>query len=69
MWGEAHKERMTKEKEVQFCPNCGSENIKLVIGGQAGQYECKDCKFRGAIFPEATEEEIKKIREELNKDD
>jgi len=37
---------------VKFCPNCGSREIKFVAGGSVGLYECSDCGFRGAIFPE-----------------
>jgi len=57
-----------KAKEMRFCPNCGNDEIILVAGGNLGMYECKNCGFRGAIFPEATKKEIEKIRGEINKD-
>ena len=36
---------------VKFCPKCGSEEINMV-SGWFGMWECRKCKFRGAVFPE-----------------
>lgn len=55
------------KKGIKFCPKCGSENIKLVAGGNVGMYECKSCGFRGSIFPEATENERSKIKNKSKK--
>ena len=38
--------------KTKFCPKCKGENIIMVAGGGIGLYECQDCKFRSAIFPE-----------------
>jgi predicted RNA-binding Zn-ribbon protein involved in translation (DUF1610 family) len=38
------------------CPNCGSENVTLWMGGKLGMiYLCKHCGFKGPII---IEEEI-----------
>lgn len=47
---------------VRICPKCKSREISLVVGGQFGQYECKNCGFRGSIFPEVEIKLKKKIR-------
>ena len=52
---------------VKFCPKCRSEEIKLVVGGGIGMYECKKCKFRGSIFPEKEIGEVKKIKRKKKK--
>jgi transposase-like protein len=49
--------------KIKFCPKCGSKNIKLVIGGKMGMYECKDCGFRGSVFPEAEKNKKPKKKE------
>jgi hypothetical protein len=39
--------------KIRFCPKCKSERIQLFVGGEAGMlFECLNCKFRGALFPE-----------------
>jgi len=49
---------------VKFCPRCKSKEIKLVVGGNIGLWECKKCGYRGSIFPE---KEIKVNEEKKDK--
>ncbi len=44
---------------VKFCPHCRDERIIPIAGGEMGVFECVNCKFRSAIFPER-EVELKK---------
>jgi DNA-directed RNA polymerase subunit M/transcription elongation factor TFIIS len=47
--------------KIKFCPKCGKGEIMLVMGGSFGTlYECKNCGFQGAIFPEKELKLIKK---------
>ena len=49
--------------KIKFCPQCKGTNIIAVAGAQLGLYECMDCKFRSAIFPEKDlDEKINKMR-------
>ncbi len=42
---------------TKICPNCGSTNIFLWLGGKLGIiYECKDCGYRGSFVLERKEE-------------
>jgi pyruvate ferredoxin oxidoreductase delta subunit len=34
----------------EACPVCKEENLKLFIGGQTGQYECKSCGYIGPLI-------------------
>jgi len=36
----------------QFCPVCREEALKLFIGGQTGQFECKACGYIGPLIVE-----------------
>jgi len=37
-----------KEKQFDFCPNCGSTNLKWLMGGMTGdQYKCVKCNYPG----------------------
>jgi len=36
----------------KFCPNCGSEEVRMVASGMTGAWMCKKCGFSGSIFPE-----------------
>ena len=38
--------------KVKKCPKCGSEDISTYLGGQTGQYECKNCGYLGAMIIE-----------------
>jgi transposase-like protein len=38
--------------KVRICPRCEDSEVFLVIGGEIGMFECKDCGFRSSIFPE-----------------
>ena len=47
--------------KIRFCPKCKGTNIVAVAGMQVGLFECVDCGFRSAIFPERElEVEVKK---------
>jgi len=39
----------------EFCPNCGSENLKIVEGSFPITYECKKCKY---VFLKIEKEDI-----------
>ena len=49
--------------KVKFCPKCKNTDLAMVAGGEIGMWECKNCGFRGAIFPE---KEIK-LKERMKK--
>lgn len=34
----------------ELCPVCKEENLKLFVGGQTGQYECKSCGYVGPLI-------------------
>jgi predicted RNA-binding Zn-ribbon protein involved in translation (DUF1610 family) len=35
------------------CPDCGSVNVKLWVGGRMGMiYECHECGYRGPLIVE-----------------
>jgi len=38
--------------KIRKCPRCGSEDIFLFIGGQTGQYKCKNCGYIGPLIIE-----------------
>ncbi len=37
---------------TKFCPECGSDNVVMVAGGEIGMWRCVDCGFSGSVFPE-----------------
>ncbi len=40
-------------KHVKKCPQCGSVEVTLWMGAQAGMiYSCKDCGYRGPLVIE-----------------
>jgi DNA-directed RNA polymerase subunit RPC12/RpoP len=60
---------------VQVCPQCGSKEIQQVSDnplfgamGAPAKYQCMDCSFRAAIFPEIDEDNIKEFAEETGKE-
>ncbi len=56
-------ENKNTEKEIRFCPVCGSTKFKCLIGGVTGdQYKC-ECGYQG-IALKGTDEFIKKFREQ-----
>ena len=64
---------MVKEKQVQFCPKCGSINIRrselIPLGdpiSQAGFFgwDCLDCSYIGKDFFIVSEAQHKKILKE-----
>lgn len=66
------KKGIAKKKEgtifkVRRCPNCGSDEVAVVIGPEArGIWECKKCKWKGANLniDELTEDEFMKYLDE-----
>ena len=57
------KENMENEKELRFCPVCGSTKLEWLIGGTTGdQYKC-ECGYQG-IALKGTTEFIKQFREQ-----
>ncbi|MEA3329639.1 MAG: hypothetical protein U9Q06_02745 [Nanoarchaeota archaeon] len=53
------KKKKEKKYVIKICPKCKSDNIGMVIGGQIGIWECRDCGFKGPsmIEKEMTEDE------------
>ena len=47
-------------KTTRLCPQCGSRDVQLYMGGITGMYECKACGYRGPIVIERDEFEPKK---------
>jgi transposase-like protein len=45
---------------MKICPKCKSSNITLFIGGQTGQYKCKDCGYVGVLVIEKNDFKKKK---------
>lgn len=43
----------------QICPVCKEEALKLFVGGQTGQYECKHCGYIGPLMVEKEEKPMK----------
>jgi len=60
------KQTQLKKFKVRKCPKCESDNVIIAIGGQVGMWECKDCGFRGPLFPviEMDEDEYMKYLDE-----
>ena len=51
------------EIHTKFCPSCKGTRITAFAGGATGMWQCKDCGFLNAVFPEKIErKEIKKIK-------
>jgi Zn ribbon nucleic-acid-binding protein len=57
-----------KKVKIKFCPKCGEEDVLFFVGGGAGLYECKKCKFRSSIFPEKEVEISKKTDKKIQKE-
>ena len=54
------------KKEFRFCPECGSKNVKWLMGGRLGDmYKC-ECGYQGIVF-KGTDEFIRNFREKLSK--
>jgi len=51
------------EKNMKFCPNCGSGNIGWVLPQDRSKWECKDCGYVGAFIIEDGE-----IADEIRED-
>jgi predicted RNA-binding Zn-ribbon protein involved in translation (DUF1610 family) len=53
-----------QEKELLVCPNCGSTDLRWLVGGSTGdQYKCGKCGYEGI----ALKGNIKFIKELKNK--
>jgi len=37
---------------IRFCPKCKNTDIMLEAGGITGTMRCKECGYRGVLFPE-----------------
>ncbi len=46
------KQKNLKRLKVKICPICKSNNITLYMGGQMGNYKCKNCGYVGFIILE-----------------
>jgi DNA-directed RNA polymerase subunit M/transcription elongation factor TFIIS len=38
--------------KIRFCPKCKNTDIMLEAGGITGTMRCKECSYRGVLFPE-----------------
>ena len=38
--------------KIQMCPVCNEDALKLFVGGQTGQFECKSCGYIGPLIVE-----------------
>jgi len=63
---------MSKEKYVQICPQCKSKNISIDFSngvvwayGTPTKYNCNNCGYIGAIFPEISKK-YKKYQKEIS---
>jgi len=73
---EGDPKRAKEKLGLEDCPQCGSGNISLWLGGSAGIiYQCKDCGYRGNIdvkagkVSEAMKKDLKQLKQELEKED
>lgn len=55
--------KLRSNMKIKFCPKCKGNDLKMVAGGIIGMYECKNCGYRGAIFPEIDEKLESKPKE------
>lgn len=52
---ETRKKKSSKKKlrsfKIRFCPNCGSDNVSVVLGNEEGkdkgEWHCRKCKWKG----------------------
>ncbi len=58
---------MKKKRYITICPKCESNNINIetnpayAITGLINQFkECRNCGYRGQVFPEVLESEVPK---------
>ena len=60
------KEKEQKLFTINTCPNCGSSNIKVVIG-EKGVWMCNDCGYRGKKInkKKVTEKELIKYSDDF----
>ncbi|HTY43962.1 MAG TPA: hypothetical protein VMC80_01855 [Patescibacteria group bacterium] len=74
-YAKAHGKEVKKKKEgktfkVKKCPECGSNNVNVVLTGEEGksakEWECKKCKWKGKEIEEEelTEDEFMKYLDE-----
>jgi ribosomal protein S27AE len=73
-WEKAHGAKKEKKSEKTFrlrrCPNCGSDNVGVVLGEEEGrnkgEWECKKCHWKGTDIKEEnlTEEQFMKYLDE-----
>ena len=69
------KEKKTgKIFKIKECPECGSDDVGVVIGGQEGKgskdWECRKCNWSGKniVEKELTEDEFMKYLDEKGED-
>src|SRR4030042_202921 len=57
--GKVVKKKTGKTFKIRRCPECGSDNVGVILGGEEGKgtrgWECHSCKWRGKNI---TEEEV-----------
>lgn len=60
---------MKKEKWVQICPKCKSQNIhsdmsagSIGMGTFQNKYECSDCGYSGSFFPKIKQNEVNEYK-------
>ncbi|MDP2628341.1 MAG: hypothetical protein Q8P15_00390 [Nanoarchaeota archaeon] len=72
--GIKNKKKIGKTFKVRECPECGSNQVNVVLTGEEGkgarEWECKKCKWNGrdVLEKELTEEEFMKYLDEHGED-
>jgi len=66
---EKPKKKKGKTFKVRRCPECGSDDLGVLIG-EIGMWECRKCKFKGSNVKEEelTEEEFMKYLDDKGED-
>lgn len=63
------KKKTGKKYNIKVCPECGSDEIKVVVGEETvGEWQCNSCKWRGKE-PEKKELTEDEFLEYLDKKD
>ena len=61
------KKKSCKIFKIRKCPECGSDNVGVVIGSEQREWECRKCKWKGTDVQkqELNEEEFMKYLDEI----
>ena len=61
------KKKTQKIFKIRKCPECGSDDVGVVIGSEEGEWECRKCKWKGTDIKkqELNEDEFMKYMDEM----